>query len=131
MPRHPSVYAEMLGKRIESNETNCWLVNTGWSGGAYGVGSRMKIQYTRALLHAALDGRLATAPMSVDPSFGLTVPDACPDVPSEVLRPRETWADKQAYDDTARDLVGRFHANFDTFAPYVGDEVKAAAPRAA
>ncbi len=131
MPRHPSVYAEMLGKRIESHDTNCWLVNTGWSGGAYGVGSRMKIQYTRALLHAALDGRLATAPMSVDASFGLTVPDACPDVPSEVLRPRDTWADKQAYDDTARDLVGRFHANFDTFAPYVSDEVKAAAPRAA
>jgi phosphoenolpyruvate carboxykinase (ATP) len=131
MPRHPSVYAEMLGKRIASHKTDCWLVNTGWSGGSYGVGSRMKIQYTRALLDSALNGSLAAAPVNVDASFGLHVPSDCAGVPSDVLTPRETWADKEAYDQTARDLVGRFHANFEQFESYVTDEVKASAPRAA
>jgi len=131
MPRHPSVYAEMLGNRIARHNTDCWLVNTGWSGGSYGVGSRMKIQYTRALLDAALSGSLAAAPVNVDASFGLHVPSDCAGVPSEVLAPRETWADKDAYDQTARDLVGRFHANFEQFDSYVTDEVKASAPRAA
>ncbi|MFQ5784313.1 MAG: phosphoenolpyruvate carboxykinase [Alphaproteobacteria bacterium] len=130
MPRHPSVYAEMLGDLIARHETDCWLVNTGWSGGSYGVGQRMKIQYTRALLHAALDGTLAGVPMSVDSSFGLHVPESCPHVPRKVLNPRDTWADKHAYDQTARDLVGRFHANFAAFEPYVSDAIKAAAPRA-
>ena len=131
MPRHPTVYAEMLGERIARHQTDCWLVNTGWSGGSYGVGSRMKIQYTRALLDAVLDGSLAGAPINVDASFGLHVPSDCAGVPAEVLRPRETWADKDAYDQTARDLVGRFHHNFETFESCVGDAVKAAAPRAA
>jgi phosphoenolpyruvate carboxykinase (ATP) len=131
MPRHPSVYAEMLGKRIASHNTDCWLVNTGWSGGSYGVGSRMKIQYTRALLDSALNGSLAAASVNVDASFGLHVPSDCAGVPSEVLTPRETWADKDAYDQTARDLVGRFHANFEPFESCVTDEVKASAPRAA
>ena len=128
MPRHPSVYAKMLGERIARHNTACWLVNTGWSGGSYGVGSRMKIQYTRALLHAALDGSLAATPLAIDPSFGLHVPQACSGVPSNVLNPRDTWADKSAYDQTARDLVGRFHANFTVFDPYVTEAVKAAAP---
>jgi phosphoenolpyruvate carboxykinase (ATP) len=131
MPRHPSVYAEMLGERIAKHKTDCWLVNTGWSGGSYGVGTRMKIQYTRALLHAALDGTLAGTPMTVDPSFGLHIPESCPHVPSDVLSPRNTWADKKAYDETARELVGRFHSNFDSFAAYVSDDVKASAPHAA
>ena len=131
MPRHPSVYAEMLGERIARHDTACWLVNTGWSGGSYGVGERMKIQYTRALLHAALDGTLAKAPMTVDPNFGLDVPTNCPHVPGKVLNPRSTWADKDAYDETARELVARFRANFDAFEAYVTDEVKAAAPKAA
>ena len=131
MPRRPSVYARMLGERIARHETDCWLVNTGWSGGAYGVGSRMDIQHTRRLLHAVLDGSLAAAPLSVDPSFGLRVPESCAGVPDEVLRPRDTWADKRAYDQTARDLVGRFHKNFEAFAPDVADEIKAAAPKAA
>jgi phosphoenolpyruvate carboxykinase (ATP) len=91
----------------------------------------MKIQYTRALLHAALDGTLAATPMTVDPSFGLRVPESCPNVPSEVLSPRNTWADKRAYDETARELVGRFHSNFVAFEGYVTDDVKASAPRAA
>ena len=130
MPRHPSVYAAMLGERIAGHDAVCWLVNTGWSGGSYGVGSRMKIQYTRALLRAALDGSLAAAPLKVDASFGLGVPEDCAGVPAEVLNPRGTWADKEAYDRTARDLVGRFHDNFAMFEPYVSDAVKAAAPRA-
>ena len=128
MPRHPSVYAKMLGERIARHDTACWLVNTGWSGGSYGVGSRMKIQYTRALLHAALDGSLAGTEVAVDPSFGLHVPQACSGVPANVLNPRDTWADKTAYDQTARDLVGRFHANFTIFDPYVTEAIKAAAP---
>ena len=131
MPCHPSVYAKMLGERIARHNTACWLVNTGWSGGSYGVGSRMKIQYTRALLHAALDGSLTSAEIAIDPNFGLFVPQACSGVPAEVLNPRNTWADKRAYDATARDLVGRFHANFTSFDPYVTDAIKAAGPVAA
>ncbi len=88
----------------------------------------MKIQYTRALLHAALDGSLAGTEVAVDPSFGLFVPQACSGVPAEVLNPRDTWADKTAYDQTARDLVGRFHANFTAFDAYVTEAVRAAAP---
>ena len=131
MPRHPSVYAKLLGERIARHDTACWLVNTGWSGGAYGVGSRMKIEYTRALLRAALDGSLAGVEVALDPGFGLYVPQACSGVPAEVLNPRDTWADKAAYDRTARDLVGRFHANFTVFDPYVTEAVKAAAPATA
>ena len=131
MPRHPSVYAELLGERIARHGAVCWLVNTGWTGGAYGVGSRMKIGHTRALLHAALDGALAAAPAHVDSHFGLSVPESCAGVPGEVLNPRSTWADKGAYDHTARELINRFHENFESFAPYVTDAVKAAAPKAA
>ena len=131
MPRHPSTYARMLRDKIAAGNVNCWLVNTGWSGGAYGVGERMKIAYTRASLNAALDGRLSKVAMNGDNLFGLTVPASCPDVPSDVLNPRATWSDKGAYDAAARDLVGRFHDNFVQFEDYVGDEVKEAAPRAA
>jgi phosphoenolpyruvate carboxykinase (ATP) len=126
MPRHPSVYARMLGERIEKTGAKCWLVNTGWSGGAYGTGKRMKIAYTRAMVRAALDGRLAEAGVTPDPNFGLLVPQACPDVPADVLQPRTTWSDKTAYDTTARDLRGRFEKNFKQFEEYVGDEVKQA-----
>ena len=131
MPRHPTVYANLLGEKTAKHGAKCWLVNTGWSGGAYGVGSRMKIEYTRALLRAALDGSLAGVEVALDPCFGLSVPQACSGVPSEVLNPRDTWADKAAYDQTARDLVGRFHANFTVFDPYVTEAVKAAAPATA
>lgn len=126
MPRHPSVYAKMLGKRIEKTGAKCWLVNTGWSGGAYGTGKRMKIAYTRAMVRAALDGRLAEVGATPDPNFGLLVPQACPDVPADVLQPRATWSDKAAYDTTARDLRGRFEKNFKQFEEYVDDEVKQA-----
>ncbi|RDD60342.1 phosphoenolpyruvate carboxykinase [Ferruginivarius sediminum] len=131
MPRHPSVYARMLGEKIARHECHCWLVNTGWTGGVYGVGKRMKIQHTRAMVRAALDGRLAECSTEVDPHFGLQIPTHCPDVPGEVLNPRNTWHDKQAYDDMARELTRRFAQNFEQFAPYVGDEVKAVAIEAA
>jgi phosphoenolpyruvate carboxykinase (ATP) len=131
MPRHPAVYARMLADKIRKNGANCWLVNTGWSGGAYGVGERMSIRHTRALLSAALDGTLAQSSFNLDANFGVLVPKACPDVPGEVLNPRDTWSDKDAYDDQARDLCGRFHRNFEVFAPYVDDNVKSAGPNMA
>ncbi len=131
MPRHPSVYGTMLRDRIARHGVDCWLVNTGWTGGAYGTGYRMPIQHTRALLAAALDGSLAGVAMRRDENFGLMVPEGCPGVPTEILTPRETWADKAAFDATARDLVGRFQANFEQYADYVDDTVTAAAPRAA
>ena len=131
MPRHPSVYAEMLRKRIESSGARCWLVNTGWTGGAFGVGERMKISHTRALLRAALDSSLDKVALRRDPAFGLDVPESCPGVPNEVLTPRGTWNDKGAYDSQASDLVGRFHNNFTQFESHVGAEVKAAAPHTA
>ncbi|MGD9538317.1 MAG: phosphoenolpyruvate carboxykinase [Alphaproteobacteria bacterium] len=131
MPRHPSVYARMLRERIEATGASCWLVNTGWTGGAFGTGERMRIAYTRALLRAALEGALDKVPLSRDNLFGLAVPQACPGVPDAVLNPRGTWRDKGAYDLTARDLVGRFHQNFAQFEAHVGDEVMAAAPKAA
>jgi phosphoenolpyruvate carboxykinase (ATP) len=106
-------------------------VNTGWTGGSYGTGSRMPIRVTRALLRGALDGSLAKVEFVRDPFFGLMVPKALPGVPSEMLNPRETWADKAAYDRTARDLVARFEANFATYADAVGEDVKAVAIRAA
>ena len=131
MPRHPTEYAKLLGEKIARHEVTCWLVNTGWTGGSYGTGHRMPINHTRALLTAALDGGLAAAPIRTDASFNLNVPEACEGVPSELLTPRETWSDKEAYDTTARDLVGRFSANFEQFEDSVDDKVKAAAPRAA
>ena len=131
MPRHPSVYAKMLGERITQHRAQCWLVNTGWSGGAYGVGQRMKIQHTRALVRAALAGTLKDVPVKKEPYFGLFVPERCGDVPAEVLNARSTWSDKSAYDDTARELTKRFEANFKKFESYVGNDVKAAAIHAA
>ena len=131
MPRHPSVYAKMLGERIAQHGSQVWLVNTGWSGGSYGTGSRMKIAYTRALLRGALDGSLKEVATAKDPFFGLLVPQSCPGVPTEVLNARSTWSDKAAYDKTARDLTQRFEGNFKQYEPYVGNEVKAAAIRAA
>ena len=131
MPRHPSVYAKMLGERIARHGAICWLVNTGWTGGAYGVGHRMPIAHTRALVNAALDGTLADAPTEIDPNFGLACPLACPGVPDEALRPREGWTDKDAYDAKARELAGRFNDNFVQFEDHVEPSVRAAAPKAA
>jgi len=131
LPRRPEVYGKILADLIAERGADCWLVNTGWTGGAYGTGSRMSIRHTRALLRAVLDGTLAHAKLRKDPFFGLLIPESVPGVPTEVLDPRESWADKAAYDRTASDLVKRFEANFENFEQAVDDEVKAAAIRAA
>ncbi len=124
----PSVYANLLGELIATHQVNVWLVNTGWSGGPYGVGQRMKIAYTRALVSAALSGALAEVATTLDPIFGVAVPQACPGVPTEVLNPRNTWADKAAYDVQANKLAAMFTENFKTFADQVTPEVRAAGP---
>ena len=126
MPRHPSVYAKMLGEKMARTGAKCWLVNTGWSGGSYGVGKRMSIHHTRSMVRAALDGRLASIATVQDPNFGLLIPESCPDVPSEVLQPKTTWTDGGAYDQTARDLRGRFETNFKQFESHVSEDVKRA-----
>ncbi|HWW63469.1 MAG TPA: phosphoenolpyruvate carboxykinase [Sphingomonadaceae bacterium] len=131
MPRHPSVYGNLLKKRIAEGNVDCWLVNTGWTGGQYGTGSRMPIKATRALLNAALDGSLNAAEFRTDPNFGFQVPVAVAGVDSKILDPRQTWEDKDAYDATARKLVDQFIANFAQFADHVDESVREAAPKAA
>jgi phosphoenolpyruvate carboxykinase (ATP) len=129
MPRHPSEYGALLGRLIELHGVSCWLVNTGWSGGAYGVGRRMPIKATRALLSAALDGSLANAPMRRDSVFGFDVPVAVAGVDAGILDPRATWSDAARYDAQAKKLAAMFVENFRKFEPYVSDAVKAAAPK--
>jgi phosphoenolpyruvate carboxykinase (ATP) len=124
LPLPPMAYAQLLGERIARHGSDVWLVNTGWTGGPYGVGQRMSIAHTRAIITAALDGSLAQVETRTDPVFGFEVPTACPGVPAEVLNPRNTWADKDAYDTTARNLVERFRANFANFADQVTPEVR-------
>lgn len=131
MPRHPSEYGNLLRDLIAEHNVDCWLVNTGWTGGAYGTGSRMPIKATRALLSAALDGSLSHAEFRTDPNFGLMVPMAVAGVDSAILDPRSTWADKQAYDAQARRLVDMFVENFAKFEEHVGNDVLGAAPRIA
>nr|WP_247713705.1 phosphoenolpyruvate carboxykinase [Qipengyuania sphaerica] len=131
MPRHPSVYGNLLKKRIAEGGAQCWLVNTGWTGGKYGVGNRMPIKATRALLNAALDGSLNDAEFRKDPNFGFEVPVSVPGVDSTILDPRATWADKDEYDRTAHKLVQLFVDNFEPFADHVDQGVRDAAPEAA
>ena len=131
LPRHPQVYGKLLQSLIKQYGANCWLVNTGWTGGAYGVGKRMSIAHTRALLRAALAGELDNIPYRTDPFFGLAIPQHVNGIPDEVLDPRAAWADKAAYDEAAKALVQRFVDNFTSFADHVDDDVKAAAIRAA
>ncbi len=126
----PSVYSELLRDRLHRYGSAVWLVNTGWSGGPFGVGKRMKIAHTRAMVSAVLDGNLHDVPIVPDPIFGLHVPVACPGVPVEVLQPRNTWADPADYDARARDMARRFNENFKQFAATVGPEVTAAGPKA-
>ncbi|NWG47420.1 MAG: phosphoenolpyruvate carboxykinase [Alphaproteobacteria bacterium] len=130
MPRHPSEYGNLLRDLIAKHDVRCWLVNTGWTGGAFGVGRRMPIKATRALLNAALDGSLNDAPMRTDAHFGFEVPTAVPGVDTAILDPRGTWADPAAYDAQARKLVGMFIQNFRRFEAHVDPDVKAAAPAA-
>ena len=130
MPRHPGEYARMLIDRLADHDVTVWLVNTGWTGGPYGTGERMNIAHTRSMVRAALDGRLATVETRTDPNFGVEVPRSCPDVPASFLDPRSTWADGDAYDRQAATLAAMFVANFEAYADGVGDEVRAAGPRA-
>ena len=130
MVLHPSRYAELLADKIRRHKVNCWLVNTGWSGGPYGVGERMPIKHTRALLNAALDGSLNKVSYEADPIFGVQVPTSCPGVPEEILNPRNTWSDKEAYDQKAAHLAKLFEENFRQFEDDTPEEVKAAGPRA-
>jgi phosphoenolpyruvate carboxykinase (ATP) len=129
LPLHPSVYGNMLKGLIAKHNVDCWLVNTGWTGGKYGVGSRMPIKATRALLDAALSGQLKNMPMRTDPYFGFQVPTAVPGVDTKLLTPRETWADPSGFDAASRKLVEDFSKNFQSFVPHVDNDVKAAAPQ--
>jgi phosphoenolpyruvate carboxykinase (ATP) len=131
LPRHPTVYARLLGKKMARHGARCWLVNTGWSGGSYGVGARMKIAHTRAMVRAAIEDKLSSVAKAPDPNFGVLVPESCPEVPREVLNPRQSWKDKKGYDETARTLAKRFEQNFAQFESAVDAKVKAAAIRAA
>ena len=124
---HPTKYAEMLGRLLKEHGSKVWLVNTGWSGGAYGAGRRMKLSYTRAMIDAALSGKLDGVETRTDPVFGLSVPTAIPMVPSEVLDPRGTWQDAAAYDEQAKNLAGMFRKNFEKFAD-ASDSIRNAGP---
>ncbi|PYE54940.1 phosphoenolpyruvate carboxykinase [Deinococcus yavapaiensis] len=128
MPRHPGEYAALLAKRVEESGAKVWLVNTGWTGGKYGAGRRMSIAHTRALLRAALSGALDDVAFEKEPFFDLEIPTSVPGVPSEVLRPRDTWADQGEYDRTATKLAGMFRNNFKRFADGVAPEVTACMP---
>ncbi len=129
MPLHPTKYAEMLSAKMTEAGVNVWLVNTGWTGGPYGVGSRMKLKYTRAMITEAIEGRLGKGNFEVHPVFGLAMPTACDNVPDEVLNPRNTWEDKAAYDAKASTLATSFHKNFEQFKEYANEEILAGAPK--
>lgn len=131
LPLHPAKYAELLGEKLKANpDINVWLVNTGWNGGGYGVGSRMKLSYTRAMLTAALNGDLDNVEYSTNAVFGVRMPNSVPNVPSEILHPRNTWADKNAYDVTANALAEKFNENFKKFEDGTSEAIKNAAPKA-
>ncbi len=131
LPLHPTTYAGMLGEKLSRNpNVRVWLINTGWSGGSYGTGSRMKLKYTRAMITAALNGQLDGVEYEKHPVFGLHFPTSCEGVPSELLNPRNTWADPAAYDQKANHLAGLFNENFAKYADAASEEIKAAAPKA-
>jgi phosphoenolpyruvate carboxykinase (ATP) len=131
MPLHPTKYAEMLGDKMAKNNVNVWLINTGWSGGEYGVGSRLKLSYTREMITAALTGKLNDVEFTNHEIFGLAMPVSCPNVPTEILNPKNTWSDKEAYDKKANHLAESFVNNFKQFEENANDEIMAAAPKAA
>ncbi|MEA3290838.1 MAG: phosphoenolpyruvate carboxykinase [Pseudomonadota bacterium] len=130
MPLHPQRYAELLGNKMRDENVRAWLINTGWTGGPYGEGERMSIAHTRAIVNAALDGKLDDVPTETDPVFGLQVPTECPGVPAEVLNPRNTWQDKEAYDKQATRLAEEFNKNFEQFSGGVSSDILEAAPKA-
>lgn len=128
MPLHPTKYADMLSQKMQNAGVNVWLVNTGWSGGPYGVGKRMKLSYTRAMITAALNGELEDVKYSEHEVFGLAMPNECPNVPNDILHPRNTWDDKTSYDKTAMELSQKFNKNFEKFADNASEEILAGAP---
>lgn len=128
LPLHPGKYAGMLGRKMRENNVNVWMVNTGWTGGEYGVGNRMKLGFTRAMITAALEGKLDNVEFKADPVFGVAIPQECPGVPQEVLNPRNTWSDPEAYDKKAKYLASLFIRNFEKYADGVTPEILAAAP---
>ena len=128
LPLRPKVYAEMLGRRIQEHNAQCWLVNTGWFGGPFGTGERMKLAYTRSMVRAAIEGQLNNAEFTVEPAFGFTIPKSCPGVPPEFLDARGAWKDKAAYDKSAADLSARFAKNFEKF--QVPENIRTAGPKA-
>lgn len=130
MALHPSVYAGLLGEKIDRHNVSCWLVNTGWTGGGYGTGKRMNIHHTRRMVNAALNGELADTEMRVDPVFGLSIPLSCPGIPSTVLDPAATWADRTAYETKAVELARAFHRNFAAYSDGLSADIQAAAPLA-
>ncbi len=130
LPRHPARYAKLLGEKLQQHGTRVFLVNTGWSGGPLGVGKRMPIKHTRALISAAISGELDRMPSVADPVFGFQVPSSCPGVPSEILTPRNTWPDKAAYDEKAKHLASLFVKNFEKYKSEASPEVIAAGPKA-
>lgn len=131
LPLHPAKYAELLGKKMKENKVNVWLVNTGWTGGSYGVGERMKLKYTRAMITAALNGELEKVEFVTSPVFKLAMPTTCPNVPNEILQPRETWTDKNAFDATLNNLAEQFNKNFEQYASETSKEIIDAGPKAA
>ena len=129
LPLHPTKYAELLGKKLETDtNVNVWLINTGWSGGAYGTGNRMKLGYTRAMITAAMNGELDNVTYEAHPVFGVLMPTTVPNVPNEILIPRNTWADKEAYDKKANELAQLFVKNFAKYADQANDDIRSAAP---
>jgi phosphoenolpyruvate carboxykinase (ATP) len=129
LPLHPAKYAEMLGRKMSKHNVNVWLINTGWTGGPYGVGSRMKLSFTRAMITAALEGKLNNTETVADPIFGVAIPKEVPGVPTEILTPKNTWTDKQAYDEKAKYLAGLFIKNFEKYAAGVNQEILDAGPK--
>jgi len=128
MPLHPTKYAELLGEKMDQHKVNLWLVNTGWTGGKYGVGKRMSLPHTRALISAAMNGYLDGVDYNRHSVFGLEVPTHCPGVPSEVLDPRATWKNKEGYDKSAQNLAKQFIDNFKQFEEYASDDIMAGGP---
>lgn len=129
LPLHPTKYAELLGRKMEQHQVNVWLVNTGWSGGAYGEGQRMKLSYTRALITAVLENKLQDVEFIEHPVFGLQMPVSCPGVPSEILNPGNTWENKQKYDQKANELAQAFVANFKQFEAFANEEMRSSLPK--
>ncbi len=129
MPLDPSVYARMLGDKLDKYGTEVYLVNTGWSGGPYGVGSRMKLSHTRAMVTAALNGDLKNVEYIHDEIFNLEIPKSCPSVPSKILNPEDTWEDKEAYKVQAKKLAGMFVENFNKKYPNMPEDIKNAGPK--